>query len=312
MGKTVFLFPGQGAQYPGMAKDLWDYSGKVKELFEVASESARMDLKKLLFEGTEEELKATDKTQIAVTLANLSASTVLKENGIDAEGFAGFSLGEHSALYEAGIVKLKDLFVIVKIRGELMEKASRSLDSSSGNAGMAAVVGLSFEKAKAVLSGLENERVYLANYSSPTQVVLSGTAGGLNKAEDAFKDAGARRFIRLKVSGPFHSPLLEDARKGLAELLSGMEYSDPVKAVYANVSGDRIKSGPEAKDCCIRQVVSTVKWVTEEESLLRDGFDTVYEVGPGKVLSGLWRSFNREIVCTPLGTMDAIKKILEG
>ena len=312
MARTVFLFPGQGAQYPGMAKDLWEYSSRVKELFEYASDTVKLDLKKLLFEGTEEELKATDKTQIAVTLASLAASTVLKEGGINPEGFAGFSLGEYSALYEAGVVKLKDLFNIVKIRGELMEKASRKLDSSAGNAGMAAVIGLTFDKASSVLEGLKGTDVYLANYSSPTQVVLSGTAKGLNNAEPAFKEAGARRFIRLKVSGPFHSPLLEDARKNLADFLSDIEYSDPVKAVYANVSGDLIKSGEDAKKYSIQQVVSTVKWVTEEESLIRDGFDTVYEVGPGKVLSGLWRSFNRDILCTPAGTLDAVKQILEG
>ncbi|MCD6121544.1 MAG: ACP S-malonyltransferase [Spirochaetales bacterium] len=312
MAKTAFLFPGQGAQYPGMAKDLWGYSVKVKELFEYASDIVKLDLKKLLFEGTEEELKATDKTQISVTLASLSASAVLKENGINPEGFAGFSLGEYSALSEAGVLKLEDLFNIVKVRGELMEKASRDLDSAAGNAGMAAVIGLTFDKAVSILEGLQGKDVYLANYSSPAQVVLSGTANGLSAAEAAFKEAGARRFIRLKVSGPFHSPLLESARKGLADFLSDIEFSDPEKAVYANVSGDRIKSGEDAKKYCIQQVVATVKWVTEEENLLRDGFDAIYEVGPGKVLSGLWRSFNRDIVCTPVGTLDAVKQILEG
>ncbi len=309
MSKIAFLFPGQGAQYPGMAKDLWESSQKVKELFELASDVSKIDLKRLLFEGTEEELKATDKTQIAVTLASLSASLVLKEHGIEPEGFAGFSLGEYSALNEAGVIKLDDLFKIVKVRGELMEEASRKLDSSSGKAGMAAVVGFTYEKAIEAMEKLEGAEVYLANYSSPSQVVLAGTADGLDKAEGVFKEAGARRFIRLKVSGPFHSPLLGYARDGLEEYLKDIDFSDPSKAVYSNVTGDRVKSGNEAKENCVKQVVTTVRWVTEEESLLRDGFNDFYEAGPGKVLSGLWRSFNREYACKPAGTLEDIKAI---
>ncbi len=312
MAKNAFLFPGQGAQYPGMAKDLWEYSSAVKELFDTASDISEMDLKKLLFEGSEEELKATDKTQVAVTLASLASSIVLKEFGIKPDGFAGFSLGEYSAIYEAGIIKLEDLFRIVKVRGELMEKASRQLDSSAGNAGMAAVIGLKFDKALEAMEELKGVDVYLANYSSPIQVVLAGTAEGLKKAEGIFKEKGAKRFIMLKVSGPFHSPLLEYARKGLEEFLSDVPFSDPKFPVYANVTGERIKSGEEARENCIKQVVSLVKWVNEEENLLKDGFNGFYEVGPGKVLTGLWRSFNREYVCNPAGTLDEIKKLAEG
>ncbi len=312
MAKNAFLFPGQGAQYPGMAKDLWEHSGEVKELFDLASDISKMDLKRLLFEGSEEELKATDKTQVAVTLASLAASLVLKEFDIKPDGFAGFSLGEYPAIYEAGIIKIEDLFRIVKVRGELMEKASRKLDSSTGNAGMAAVIGLKFDKALEAMEDLKGTDVYLANYSSPIQVVLAGTADGLKKAEGVFKEKGAKRFIMLKVSGPFHSPLLEYARAGLEEFLSDVDFSDPKLPVYANVTGDIIKSGTEAKENCIKQVVSLVKWVNEEESLLRDGFTGYYEVGPGKVLTGLWRSFNREYVCNPSGTLEEIKKLAEG
>jgi hypothetical protein len=206
--KTCFLFPGQGAQYPGMAKDLWDASDKVKELFRQASEASGMDLARLLFEGSEEELKVTDKTQVAVTLANVAASLACRERGLEPAGFAGFSLGEYTALYEAGVIRLEDLFPIVKTRGLLMEKASRGADTAAGRAGMAAVIGLGYVEAVKALESLQGEKVCLANYSSPTQVVLSGTAEGLAKAEAAFDAAGARRFIVLKVSGPFHSPLL--------------------------------------------------------------------------------------------------------
>ena len=310
--KTCFLFPGQGAQYPGMGKDLWDSSRKVKDLFTLASDSTGMNLEKLLFEGSEEELKATDNTQVAVTLVNAAAGLVLKERGIEPEGFAGFSLGEYTALYEAGIIRLEDLFPIVQARGKLMEKASRNLDTASGDggpSGMVAVIGMSYDKALEVLSGCRD--VYLANYTSPTQIVLAGTGQGLKNAESSFKEAGARRYIVLRVSGPFHSPLLEEARVGLQEKLSGYTFSDPVKAVYSNVTGQRVHSGSEAKQNCIRQVVTTVLWVKEEESLMADGFNRYLEVGPGSVLGGLWKSFNREIPCLPAGNLENIVELTE-
>jgi [acyl-carrier-protein] S-malonyltransferase len=312
--KTCFLFPGQGAQYPGMARDLWEASDQVKDLFSQASEATSMDLKRLLFEGSEEELKATDNTQVAVTLASVAASLVCRERGIEPEGFAGFSLGEYSALHGAGVLALEDLFPIVKVRGQLMEKAARALDKpgSDGKAGMAAVLGLDFGQGRKVLEGLAGKQVFLANYSGPSQIVLGGTAEGLAEAETAFKDAGARRFVVLKVSAPFHTPLLEQARRGLEEVLAGYTFHDPAKAVYSNVTGKRIGSGEEARRMCVRQAVSTVRWVDEEQSLLDDGFIRFLEVGPGTVLGGLWKAFSRDYPCLPAGKLEDIEKIVEG
>ena len=307
--KTCFLFPGQGAQYPGMGKDLWEASDSVKGLFRQASEASGMDLRRLLFEGSDEELKATDKTQVAVTLVNVAAGIACRERGIQPDGFAGFSLGEYTALYEAGILRLEDLFPIVKTRGLLMEKASRGADTAGGRAGMAAVLGLDYPAAQAALETLKGDPVCLANYSSPQQVVLSGTAEALAKAEAAFKAAGAKRFIVLKVSGPFHSPLLEEARRGLEEALASFTYSDPVKPVYSNVTGKRISSGAEARQLCVRQVVSTVRWVDEEKSILADGFQRCLEVGPGSVLAGLWKAFSREVPCLPAGKQEEIARV---
>jgi [acyl-carrier-protein] S-malonyltransferase len=311
---TCFLFPGQGAQYPGMAKDLWETSAKVKELFTLASDSTGMDCERLLFEGSEEELKATDKTQVAMTLASVAASLVLKERGVTPAGCAGFSLGEYSALYEAGVIRLEDLFPIVKARGELMEKASRSLDAAaggSGQAGMAAVLGMEYSAALEVLEAQASEEVYLANHSSPKQIVLAGTGSGLAAMEERFKAAGARRYVILKVSAPFHSPLLKEAAAGLEEFLASINFSDPRKAVYSNVTGKRYTSGQEAKENCVRQVVSMVRWVDEEESLVADGYTRFLEVGPGSVLSGLWKAFNRELPCLAAGKLEDIEK-LEG
>ena len=205
--KTCFLFPGQGAQYPGMAKDLWEASQTVRDLFRKASDSSGMDTEKLLFESSAEDLKATDKTQIAITLASLCSSALAREKGITPQGCAGFSLGEYAALCEAGVIRLEDVFPIVKIRGDIMEKTARGMDSQAGAPGMAAVLGIPAEKVASTVEVLK-DGVYVSNHNSPSQVVISGTAEGLAKAEVALKAAGARRIVRLSVSGPFHSPLM--------------------------------------------------------------------------------------------------------
>ena len=149
----------------------------------------------------------------------------------------------------------------------------------------------------------------MANHSSPTQIVIAGTFHGLKKAEILFDKAGALRFITLKVSGPFHSPLMSEARRELSEYLQDIAFADPIMPVYANVTGKRIKSGDEAKSLCIDQIVSTVLWVKTEQSLLSAGFDRFLEVGPGKVLSGLWKSYNKEFRCKPAGTVESIGEL---
>jgi [acyl-carrier-protein] S-malonyltransferase len=311
--KTCFLFPGQGAQYPGMGKDLWENSQAVKELFELASDSTSMDLTRLLFQGSEEELKQTNNTQIAVTLVNLSVSAFLKEQGVQPEGFAGFSLGEYSALCEAGVLDKEDIFAIVKARGEFMEKSSREADTAAGKSGMAAVIGLSREEAEAVLTGdLAGENIYLANHSSPIQVVLSGTADALQKAEEAFDKAGAMKYVILRVSGPFHCPLQETAKKELEEFLGTYTFRDPKFRVYSNAAGAPVTTGDEARKNCVKQIVSTVEWLSIEQHILDDGFERYLETGPGKVLSGLWKSFYRKVRCKPAGTLEAIEEIING
>jgi [acyl-carrier-protein] S-malonyltransferase len=288
-----------------MGKDLWEASQGVKDLFALASDTTGMNLKRLLFEGTEEELKATDNTQVAMTLVNLAASSVMKERGVRPDGVAGFSVGEYAALCEAGVIAEESVFPIVKARGELMERASRKLDSPSGNPGMAAVIGLSYEKVAEITDSLEG--IDLALYNSPTQTVIAGTSEGLDRAESVFTKQGARRFVRLRVSGPFHSPLLAEASRGLEEALAGYEFSDPKLAVYANVTGKRVRTGAEARENCVKQVISTVKWVDEERLLIEDGFESFYEVGPGTVLTGLWKKLTDDRPCVPAGKMEDIE-----
>lgn len=305
--KTCFLFPGQGAQYPGMGRDLWDASAGVKELFRSASEVTGIDLEALLFRGSEAELQATNRTQLAVTLVNAAVARVLAERGVAAHGYAGFSVGEYAALAAAGVIADEDLFRIVQARGELMEQASRGADTAGGRAGMAAVIGLAPEAVSAALQEA-GEGVYAANFSSPRQVVLAGTVEGLARAEAACAAAGARRFVRLKVSGPFHSPLIERARERFAEVVANFEFRDPTAPVYANVTGGLVASGAEARRLCVEQIVSGVQWVTEVQSLLAAGYGRFLETGPGSVLTGLLRGFDTGgVECTPVGTMEQVE-----
>ncbi len=293
-----------------MGKDLHDASSAVQQLFDAASAATDLDLRRLLFEGTEEELRSTDKTQIAITLVNLSAAAVLRERGIEPDGCAGFSLGEYAALVQAGVLAAEDVFSVVRRRGDCMERASRGLDTRyGGTAGMAAVLGLPFDQVRTVLQEQGYERVYPAIWNSPVQTVIAGAGEELEQAQEALKVAGARRIVAVKVSGPFHTPLMEDARAEFAGFLESVDFADPVVPVYSNVSGARIHTGAQARELCVQQLVSTVLWVDEARSVAADGYDEVLEVGPGTVLGGLWKALVKadESVtapCRPAGTID--------
>ncbi len=308
--KTAFLFPGQGAQYSGMAKDLFEASGRVRDLFALAKETTGIDVQRLLFEGTDEELKETVNTQVSVTLANLSAAVVLSEHGVAAQGTAGFSLGEYSALVEAGVLEARQIFPLVKLRGELMAKAAATLDRSGGDPGMAAVIGLSPEKVDEVLAGSAIPDLFGANYNSPNQVVISGTARGLASGIEVLKASGARRVVILKVSGPFHSPLLSDAARALEEAIASIPFRNPEKLLFSNVTGKAVVSGAEAKRLAVLQVTSPVRWITEERSLVDEGFDRLIEAGPGAVLAGLWGSFSDVLPCLAGGKLEQIQHIV--
>jgi [acyl-carrier-protein] S-malonyltransferase len=307
--KTAFLFPGQGAQYPGMAMDLWESSAEVKKLFDIAHKTTGIDVHRLLSQGTEAELKETVNTQVSVTLANLASATVLKERGIQADAVAGFSLGEFAALAWSGVIPVEVVFPLVQKRGVFMAAAAAELDRSAGEPGMAAVLGLSPAQVDEVLKKAQIPELFGANYNSPTQVVVSGTAQALKLANEAFKAAGAKRVITLKVSGPFHSPLLKKASEELAAELEKIEFSDPQRPFYSNVTGGRVQTATEAKKLAVRQVTSPVLWTVEEEALVHDGFERVIEVGPGTVLAGLWQALFPDRTCLAGGKLTQINEI---
>ena len=309
--KKCFLYPGQGAQYPGMGKDLYEYSEKIKKLFKTASESTGINLEKLLFEGTEEDLKQTDKTQVAVTLINIASSMLLMEEGIESALCAGFSLGEVAAFWDAGILETDTVFSLVKERGRIMGNVSRSLDSPSGSPGMAAVMGLDYEKISSVIANENIKEVFIANYNSPSQIVISGTDMGLSKAEKILKDAGAKKYRRLKVSGPFHCPLMKEAEIEYREIVQKVKFNNPVKKVYSNVTGKLVASGDEAKQLSSAQLVKAVLWLDEEKLLLEEGVQVCLESGPGSVLTGLWGAAGGDIPCYPAGTVEDILKLKE-
>ena len=306
--KNCFLYPGQGAQYTGMGKDLWEKSQKVKDLFTLASEIMEKDMKELIFEGPEEVLKRTDITQPAITLINTAVKTIFEENGIVSDGCAGFSLGEFAALEDAGVITVEELFSIIKVRGELMHAAGEKFGSGDDAPGMAAVIGLSTEKIDELFSDGSLD-VYPSNYNAPTQIVIAGTADGLAKAETLCKENGARRYIRLKVSAPFHSPFLEEARMGFAEELNKYNFRDPVKKLYSNVTGSIVTTGEEILNNALDHVIKPLRWTKEEASIIADGYERILEAGPGKVLTGLWKSVCSEPECFPCGTIEQIAAI---
>jgi [acyl-carrier-protein] S-malonyltransferase len=293
-----------------MGKDLWDTYPAVKDLFKTADSVVSYNLEELVFEGSESDLRATDKQQPAITVVNCAVTVALAENGIESAGTAGFSLGEYSALWNAGILDTADLFRIVDIRGRFMEEASRNLEKDGEETAMAAVIGLGTEEIMGIVDSLKEKDVYAANFNSPIQTVLSGRTGGIDAAEKLCDEAGAMRFVRLKVSGPFHTPIMKEAAENFEEELSKYTFNSPQKKVYSNVSGTQIQNGDEARRLCVAQIISPVQWLREEEEILNDGYDRYLETGPGTVLSGLWKSFHKKERCIPLGTIEKMNAFL--
>jgi [acyl-carrier-protein] S-malonyltransferase len=288
-----------------MAKDFFETSKAVRDLFALASDASGTDLKKLLFEGSEEELKQTRNTQLAVALAGSASAVCAREHGVQPEGCAGFSIGEWPALAEAGVIGYADMFRLVAERGRLMDEAG----ARSGGSTMSAVINLSPEAIEKAIADAGLKSVWVANYNSPTQSVISGTEADVAAAEEAVKAAGAKRAIRLKVSGAFHSPIMAYAGDRFAEALKDVAFADPKVALFSNVTGKRVLSGAEAKSLATRQIVSPVRWIDEEAAILAERPVFCAETGPGTVLGGLWKAVGGEVPCYPFGTLDQIASV---
>jgi len=324
----VFLFPGQGAQFSGMGMDLHeadkDGSVGVRGLFELASSILGKDIKDLLT-AEADVLKRTDISQVAITVASLAAWKTLAAKGIRPTACAGFSLGEYPALAVAGVLSEADVIRVTAERGRVMQKACADIarisnsaeDSGASSPGMSAVLGLSPERIDEVIRDSRIPDLYAANYNSPLQTVISGTAEALDAAAPLFKEAGARRCIRLGVAGPFHSPLMKIAARDFSEFLTGIDFQEPKIPLFSNVTGGRVRDRAEIKALAVSHLVNPVKWTTEEASvadwMTESGmFDTptkfdgdtghdnlLVEVGPGRVLSGLWADSGLRGTCKP-------------
>jgi [acyl-carrier-protein] S-malonyltransferase len=305
----AYLFPGQGAQYQGMALDFLS-SEAVQSLFNTASEFFGKNAAELL-QSDADTLKRTDVSQPAITLSNLAAAAYLSEKGYIPAACAGFSLGEYAALVCSGVLEAAACLRLVKARGEAMQLVSDRLRAQSGDAapGMAAVIGIAPLQVEELVAKWSVSGLYVANINSPKQTVVSGTSAALAEAEIRFKEAGAKRVLRLQVAGPFHSPLMADSAEVFRPALDAETFRDPVIPIYSNVNGKLVSSGEEAKKLALLQITSPVRWVDEEAALMAAGVDACLEVGPGKVLQGLWRDSGSVIPCFAAGTVEDIEKI---
>lgn len=326
---SIFLFSGQGSQYQGMLQDIYAAYPTAQKVIDDISDISGEPIKELLWDTDKSVLARSDKGQIAIIAVETAILAVLQEKGIQPAAVAGFSLGEFAALYAAGVLDFTTMIRIVHKRGNIMQKACDRIAAAGGTqgtCGMAAVTKLSPEVIRQILqpyADFEHGTVFAANMNSPQQTVISGTADGLALAEKLCKEAGAKRFIRLAVAGPFHSPLMREAAKEFEAAIATETFADPSIPLFSNVSGKQIQSGAEAKANAVLHLTHPVLWTDEEEAFAhrmrgKEAWQLI-EIGPGNTLCNLWRDSGyaqcddgepKTIVCLPTGTAEQLQKVL--
>ncbi len=289
----AYVFPGQGSQFPGMGKDIYESGNKAKQLFEEANQILGFNLANVMFDGTAEELKSTKYAQPAIFCHSV-IGYLIKDN-LSPDAVAGHSLGEFSALVAAGVLSFEAGLKLVQIRANAMQKACDLADGT-----MAAIVGLDDEIVEEVCHAVQGT-VVAANYNCPGQLVISGERDAVIKSCDILKGKGARRALMLPVGGAFHSPLMQPARDELAEAIGKAAFSNPTCPIFQNVDGQAHTDALKIKDNLVQQLTSSVLWTQTMKNLKENGLSEVVEVGGnGKVISGMFKKLDRSIVTRPL------------
>lgn len=292
----AYVFPGQGAQFPGMGKDLYENSPLAKELFDKANEILGFNITDIMFEGTAEDLKQTKVTQPAIFLHSVLLAKTLDD--FQPEIVAGHSLGEFSALVANGVLTFEDGLSLVSERATAMQKACE-LEPST----MAAIVGLEDAVVEDVCKSID-EVVVPANYNCPGQLVISGSIAGIDQACEILTEKGAKRAIKLPVGGAFHSPLMEPAREKLAAAIESTTFSQPTCKIYQNVSAQAVSDPEEIKKNLIAQLTAPVKWTQTAQNMIADGATSFTEIGPGKVLQGLIKKVDRKATTVGINSYE--------